>query len=85
MAWRLYQDSRSDSTVEIRRNPDGTYDLDKYDNIDGDHVLVDWVLDVGRDEGPQTFEDMVDVADAQLDVALEELPIDGDCEWKSLQ
>lgn len=48
------------------------YAPDEHGNVD----LTDWVLDVGRDEGPQDWADMVNQAEGLLDVALEEEPCD---------
>lgn len=77
MAWKKYADIDGKRTVEIIRNADGTYDMnlyapDEHGNVD----LTDWVLDVGRDEGPQDWADMVNQAEGLLDVALEEEPCD---------
>jgi hypothetical protein len=79
LSWRLYQDSNeTGKTVEVRRNADGTFDLNLYEiDEDGNVDMTDWILDVRADPAFY-WQDMVNLADAHFDTALEEDPIDGD-------
>jgi hypothetical protein len=81
LSWRLYQDSNdTGKTVEVRRNSDGTFDLNLYEiDKDGNADMTDWILNMPHeDESVDPWQNMVNLADAHFDTALEEDPIDGD-------
>ena len=78
MAWKVYEDiDNEDVTVDIRLNDDGTYDIDLLENIEGQYILMDFMLDVCPEErGMDSWQEMVARAEAQFDVKLDETPID---------
>lgn len=72
MKWKQFEALDDNGIVEIRKHAKG-FDLEWYEKEeDGTLVMLDWILDADLD----TWDAAIDMAEAQFDIVVEEIPID---------